>query len=157
LPRGWLIKDVTLIEIARRAPASVAELKGIRGIEPREAERSGPAILAAIERGKTAPAIERQSAPSKHVQLRARMIAGLCDALLRARAEQAEIAPELVASRSDLDALLYAVLGHRNVDDQKLMQGWRRDLAGEPIVNLASGRRALHVIDQPPYIVEVDI
>src|SRR5713226_382879 len=148
LPRGWLIKDATLVEIARRSPASVAELKSIRGIEAREAERSGPDILDAIQRGHEAPPIKRQSMPNKGIQVRARMIAGLADALLRARAEQAGIAPELVASRSDLDALLFAVLSGRvDPQDHRLLQGWRRELAGDPIVGLASGRCALRVID----------
>ncbi len=158
LPRGWLVKDVTLVEIARRSPSSVAELKTIRGIEPREAERYAPGILKAIERGHEAPPVKRPTAPNKHIQMRARMIAGLADALLRARAEQAGIAPELVASRSELDALLFAVLSGR-VDDSehRLLQGWRRDLAGDPIVGLASGRCALRVIEEPPYVDEVEL
>jgi ribonuclease D len=158
LPRGWLIKDATLIEIARRAPGSVAELKSIRGIEPREAERSGGAILEAIGRGHQAPPIKRPPIPNKTVQVRARMIAGLADAVLRARAEEAGIAPELVASRSDLDALLFATLsGRADGEDNRLLQGWRRDLAGDPIVALASGRCALRVIDKPPYVEEVEL
>ncbi|HEU0167217.1 MAG TPA: ribonuclease D [Chloroflexota bacterium] len=157
LPRGWLVKDVTLLEIARRAPSSLAELKAIRGLEPREAERWGAAILATVEKGKHAPAVERAPVPSKTIQNRARMISGLCDALLRARAEQAGIAPELVYARADLDALLFAVLAKRETGATRLMQGWRRELAGEPVVALASGRCALHVVDTPPYIVEVEI
>src|SRR5205823_3506068 len=142
---------------ARRAPRSVAELKSIRGIEAREAERSGPGILAAIQRGLDAPAIKRPPMPDKKVQTRARMISGLADAVLRARAEEAGIASELVASRSDLDALLFAVLSGREKDENRLMQGWRRDLAGNAIVDLASGRCALRVIDRPPYVEEVTL
>jgi ribonuclease D len=156
LPRGWLIKDATLVEIARRAPASVAELKAIRGIDAREAERSGPGILKAIAHGQGAPPVKRPTMPSKTVQVRARMIAGLADAVLRARAEEAGIAPELVASRSDLDALLFAVLsGQPERDGNRLLHGWRRDLAGDAIIALATGRCALRVIDHPPYVEEV--
>ncbi|HLG70284.1 MAG TPA: ribonuclease D [Chloroflexota bacterium] len=159
LPRGWLIKDATLVEIARRSPASVAELKTIRGIDAREAERSGPGILKAIQRGHESPAIKRPPVPNKLVQTRARMIAGLADAVLRARAEEAGIAPELVASRSDVDGLLFAVLSGRidENDGNRLLHGWRRDLAGEPIIALASGRCALRVIDTPPYVEEVPV
>ncbi|MBV8086968.1 MAG: HRDC domain-containing protein, partial [Chloroflexi bacterium] len=76
LPRGWLVKDVTLLEIARRAPGSLAELKAIRGLEPREADRWGAAVLAAVEKGRHAPAVERPAVPSKSIQNRARMISG---------------------------------------------------------------------------------
>jgi len=157
LPRGWLIKDPTLVEIARRAPSSVAELKTIRGIDPREAERSGPGIIQAVKRGQEAAPVKRPPLPNKTVQVRARMIAGLADAVLRARSEEVGIAPELVASRSDVDALLFAVLsGHSERDDNnRLLHGWRRDLAGDAIVALATGRCALRVIDKPPYVEEV--
>jgi ribonuclease D len=159
LPRGWLIKDVTLVEIARRAPSSVAELKTIRGIDPREAERSGSGILQAIQRGQAAAPVKRPPIPNKTVQVRARMIAGLADAVLRARSEEAGIAPELVASRSDVDALLFTVLsGHAaDEDDNRLFQGWRRDVAGNAIVALATGKCALRVIDKPPYVEEVPV
>jgi ribonuclease D len=158
LPRGWLIKDVTLLEIARRAPASVADLKTIRGIDPREAERSGPGILQAIQRGVQAPPVARPPVPNRTVQTRARMIAGLADALLRARAEDAHIAPELVATRSDVDGLLFAVLsGKLEANSHRLLHGWRRDLAGDAIVALATGRCALRVIDTPPYVAEVKL
>ncbi len=159
LPRGWLIKDATLVEIARRAPNGVAELKTIRGIDAREAERSGPGILQAVQRGQEAPPVKRPPAPNKTVQVRARMIAGLADAVLRARSEEAGIAPELVASRSDVDALLFSVLSGRDDDDgtNRLLHGWRRDVAGDAIVALATGRCALRVIDKPPYVEEVPL
>jgi len=158
LPRGWLIKDVTLVEIARRSPASVADLKLIRGIDAREADRSGPGILQAIDQGKQAPPVKRPPMPNKLVQTRARMIAGLADALLRARSERAGIAPELVGNRSDVDALLLAVLGeHAEEADNRLLQGWRRELAGDAIVALARGQCALRVVDRPPYVEEIGL
>jgi ribonuclease D len=40
IPRGWVIKDPTLIEIARRAPSTIGALKDIRGLNAKEAERS---------------------------------------------------------------------------------------------------------------------
>ncbi|HLY67497.1 MAG TPA: ribonuclease D [Chloroflexota bacterium] len=158
LPRGWLIKDATLIEIARRSPASVGELKAIRGIDAREAERSGPGMLRAIERGAQAAPIKRPPMPNKTVQVRARMIGGLADAILRAHAEGAGIAPELVGSRSEMDALLVAALsGHVGETENRLLHGWRKDLAGDAIVALASGQCALRVIDRPPFIEELPI
>lgn len=154
LPRGWMIKDATLVEIARRMPASVAELKLIRGIDPREAERSGPGILKAIEQGKQAQPIAKGSVPSRTVQARVRMASGLADAVLRTRAEEAGIAPELVASRADLDSLLLGVFSGVMQEENRLLQGWRRELAGEAILALAGGKSALRVIPNAPYVQE---
>ncbi len=160
VPRGWLVKDATLVEIARRAPASVRELRTIRGFDAREAERSGQAILDAIERGKVAPSVKRSAPPNHNVVTRARMVAGLADAVLRMRAEEAGIAPELVGTRSDLDALLVAVLSGRNgseASDLRLLSGWRRSLAGEAIVALVRGECALRVVDHAPYVEEIPL
>jgi ribonuclease D len=156
LPRGWVVKDPTLVEIARRRPTSIGQLQAIRGMNVKETERSGNEILAAVERGRRAPAIDLPTVAARAVQMRARMMAGLADAVVRARCEQAGIATELVSTRSELEALLIEVFqGLRNGSNHRLLNGWRRDLAGQAVVDLASGRIAVRGVDRPPYVEEV--
>jgi ribonuclease D len=156
LPRGWVVKDPTLVEIARRRPTSIGQLQAIRGMNVKETERSGNEILAAVERGRRAPAIELPKAAARAMQMRARMMAGLADAVVRARCEQAGIATELVSTRSELEALLIEVFqGLRNGSNHRLLNGWRRDLAGQAVVDLARGRIAVRGVEQPPYVEEV--
>lgn len=156
VPRGWVIKDVTLTEIARRGPSSKKDLMGVRGMNPKEVERSGGEIVAAVARGRSAPPIELAPTPSKNVQMRARMLAGIADALLRARCEAGQVASELVATRAQVEALLAAVISNGgDLAGQRLQQGWRKALAGDAIVDLARGRIALKVIGHPPYVEEV--
>ena len=158
VPRGWVIKDVTLIEIARRAPSNKKDLMGVRGMNPKEVERSGDELVAAVARGKSAAPIELAPTPSKNVQMRARMLAGIADALLRARCEAEQVASELVATRAQVEALLAAVIsGGDDLAGQRLQQGWRKALAGDAIVDLARGRIALKVIGRPPYVEEVPL
>lgn len=158
LPRGWILKDPTLIELARRAPNSTSDLRSIRGLNPKEVERSADEILAAVERGRHAPKIEFEKAPSKAIQIRARMMSGLADALVRARCERANIATEVVMTRSELEAVLADVIsGVPENGSHRLLQGWRRELAGEAVIGLARGAIGLRVIASPPYIQEVDI
>mgnify|MGYP006159781827 CR=1 FL=1 len=79
-------------------------------------------ILEAIERGRNAPKIEMEKAPSRTVQMRARMLAGLADALVRARCEQANIATEVLMTRAELEALLADVISDgAPVDDVRVM------------------------------------
>lgn len=158
LPRGWVLKDPTLIELARRSPTSASALRSIRGLNPKEADRSGSEILAAVERGRKAPKIEMVRAPSRTVQMRARMMAGLADALVRAKCEGASIATEVVMTRSELEALLADVIsGTPDASKHRLLQGWRKTVAGDAVVGLARGEIALKVIESPPYIQEVEI
>ena len=158
LPRGWVLKDPTLVELARRTPSSTGALRNIRGMNPKEVDRSGTEILAAVERGRRAPKIEMDKAPSRTVQARARMLAGLADALVRARCERAHIATEAVTTRGELEALLAGVIsGDADPSKHRLLQGWRRELAGDAVVGLASGRIALRAIESPPYVQEVGV
>ena len=156
IPRGWVIKDQSLIEIARKAPKDIAALKTLRGLAPKEAERSGRDILSAIERGKDAPPFEAPPAPSRAAQTRARTLSGLADAIVRSRAEAAGIATELLATRGELEGLLSDIFSSGQPSkDHRLLQGWRRDIAGDAVVALAEGRIAVRSVDKPPYIEEV--
>ncbi len=158
IPRGWVLKDQTLVEVARRAPTSMQELSNIRGLATKEIDRSGRDLLATIERGKRAPSIEVDRSPPRTAQVRARMMSGLADALVRSRCEAAEMATELVSTRGELEGLLAAIFsGEDDLTGHRLMQGWRRDLAGEAVVALAEGRVAIRSIADPPYVEEVHL
>jgi ribonuclease D len=86
------------------------------------------------------------------------MVSGLADAIVRARCEAAEIASELVATRADLEALLGAAFsGATEPEDHRLLRGWRRELVGQAVVDLAAGRIGVRVVDRPPYVEEVKL
>jgi ribonuclease D len=156
IPRGWVVKDPTLIEIARRAPTDKPALGRIRGLHSKEVDRSGRAILAAVQQGLKSEVAPSAPPPPRDVLARARMLSGLADALVRARCEQAEIATELVATRGELEAVLTdAARGEPEESRHRLLRGWRRDLAGAAVLELARGRIAVRAIDDPPYVEEV--
>jgi ribonuclease D len=162
LPRGWIVKDATLVEIARRQPTSLEALGRIRGFNAREGGRSGKDILRAVEAGKSGEVPDVPSPPPREDQLRARLIGGLADVVVRTRAEAAGVAPELVATRADVETLLLRIFSMRNdgageLNSHRLLQGWRRELVGEAVVALAEGRLGVRSIDAPPYIEEVEV
>jgi ribonuclease D len=158
LPRGWIVKDVSLIELARRSPASLAALKAVRGLNPREAERSGRAMLAAIERGKRSAPIALDRSPPRSIQLRVRAVAGLADALIKARSDDAGVATEFVATREELEAALAdALAGLPDASRHALLGGWRRELVGRSILALVQGRIAIKTIPTPPFIEEIEL
>jgi ribonuclease D len=86
------------------------------------------------------------------------MLAGLADAIVRARCERAKIATELVTNRTEVESLLAEVVnGSLNESRHRWLDGWRRDLAGEAVLDLARGRIALRAVDRSPYIQEVPV
>jgi ribonuclease D len=157
VPRGWVMKDPTLVDIARRQPSSVVQLRAIRGVNAREVERSGRAILSAIDGARRAPVMEQTPAPPpREVLSRARMTAGLADAVVRARCDRARVATELVANRSELEAVLAAAFsGTIDAGRHRLLQGWRKELAGDALLALAAGDIAVRATSHPPYVEEV--
>lgn len=155
-PRGWVIKDPTLIEIARRAPTSIGALTKVRGLNPREAERFGSAILDAIQKGLSGDEIRTPKAPPRSAQVRARVLSGPCDAIVRSRCEAANLATELVSTRGELESLLADIsAGVQDLSRHRMMRGWRKELAGDHVVAFASGSVSLHATQHPPYIEEV--
>jgi ribonuclease D len=151
MPAGWLVKDPTLVEIARASPLDAAALSGIRGaaggLKPRDVDQ----ILDAVAAGRSAPPIEADTPAPPAVQRRADAAAGLAGTLLKVRCTDAGIAPELVATRSDLDRFMEAVvLG--TVDGHPLASGWRRSLVGDELIALVEGRVALSLRDRAPFI-----
>ncbi len=157
LPRGWIVKDPTLVELARRAPKNRDQLEKIRGLARGEIERSGNALLQAVARGKNAAPVERTSMPPRSIQIRTRAIAGLADAVLRARCEAAGIAPESVATRAELEAVIAeALTGAPDRNKHQLLTGWRWDLAGSAIVQVAQGKMSVRATDRPPFVEEIE-
>jgi ribonuclease D len=148
IPRGWIIRDQSLVEMARKVPTSINELRRIRSIKIQELERSGDHLLEMIRRGAENPVSDSASkAPPTRVKSRAKPLIRLLDAWLHARAVSAKIAPSIVASKDQLRAM---VEGHLqgSVPDVPVLSGWRRDLVGSELLDILSGKLRLRVKSQ---------
>lgn len=156
IPRGWVVKDHVLVEIARRAPQSVEALQRLRGLVDKQISRWGGPIVTAVEAGRAADPIILPPAPPRAVLARARMLAGLADAVVRARCERAGVAPELATTRADLENLLMdSFAAPPDESRHRALRGWRKDVVGDAVVALASGKMAVRVVSEPPYVEEV--
>ncbi|AWD21097.1 ribonuclease D [Pseudogemmobacter blasticus] len=139
VPRSRVMKDDALLELASTRPQNAEELGRSRllmreGRKPEIAE----GILAAVKRGlemrpEDMPKVESQGdAPQVNGAL-----ADLLRVLLKAKAEQLGVAPRLIASSADLDAI---AAGGR---DGAALQGWRREAFGDDALRLCRGEIAL--------------
>jgi ribonuclease D len=72
-------------------------------------------------------------------------LVALSEALLRARAREAGLAYELLASRADLQAAVAAARTGAAEADVRTLKGWRRELAGAEMLELLAGKVALTV------------
>lgn len=137
-PRRWILKDEVMLDLARFAPDSKNKLSQIRGLEPRDIERNGNAILAVIATAKTIPEAD-WPVLIKPVPLTNQQEA-LMDALmalLRKFCDEQSITPVAVATRKDIEQL---VRGER---DSPLLQGWRKRIVGQKLLDFLQGELAI--------------
>ncbi len=142
LPRGRIIKDDVIGEIAIQQPQTHEKLAELRSL-PKGFERSryGEAVLEAVKKGvardpKTLPRIERD----KPLPNGATATVELLKVLLRMTAEQHAVAAKVIATTDDLERIAVS-------DDAPVpaLHGWRRELFGERALALKAGRLALAV------------
>jgi ribonuclease D len=144
-PVSAVLPDVALVEIAKRQPATLPELERIRGIRPDTGRRRGKQILETVVAGANAEPPPAEDVLRVEVDARDAPVVALAESLVRARAIGAGLAYELVAARADLQAVVSAAREGRPEPDVRTLRGWRRDLAGEELLELLAGRRSLSV------------
>lgn len=143
-PPGYVLPDQALIELARRAPADRQGLEQIRGLPAQTLHRRGDRLLDAIERARARDAPPAPPQPPARDSADAPLVA-LAQALVRQRSMEEAVAVELIATQSELAALVSALRRGEDGDHIRVARGWRRELVGEELEELMAGRRALSV------------
>jgi ribonuclease D len=141
VPRGRVLKDDVIGEIAVQAPTTVERLAGMRSL-PKGFERSkwGEAIVEAVRRGlardaKTLPRLDRPKPP-----VNGQATVELLKVLLRMTAERHGVAAKVIATVDDLDRI-----AADDEADVPALSGWRRELFGNKALALKQGRLSLAI------------
>ncbi len=137
IPRTRVLKDDAMIEVASTKPLTEADL-GRSRLLLREARKGDIAngILAAVKAG-----IESKDLPQPKADEPGKpgnaALSDLLRVLLKAKADASGVAPKLIASSSELDAIAQ---GNR---DLPALKGWRAEVFGHDALRLAAGEIAL--------------
>jgi ribonuclease D len=151
IPRGRIIKDEAVLEIASHTPNTIEALARTRSLGKGVAEgRLGGELLEAIRRGRAAagslgPPTQARTEPPAG----AGPLLELLRVLLKQRCEDHQVAQKLVATAEDLDAIA--------ADDRApvpALSGWRYEVFGRDALALKHGRLALTVRDKRIVLVE---
>jgi ribonuclease D len=141
VPRGRVLKDEVIGEIAIQAPTTIEKLSHLRAL-PKGFERSrwGEAIIEAVKRGverdpKTLPRIEKFRGA-----INGGATVELLKVLLRMTSERHGVAAKVVATVDDLERI-----AADDDADVPAMKGWRRELFGEKALALKHGKLALAI------------
>jgi ribonuclease D len=140
-PRGRILKDEAIEEIATQAPTDAEGLNRLRSVPKGfSGSRFGPELLAAITEALVdpeayAPVLDKPKLPAQPTN---GAVVELLKVLLKARAEGAGVASKLIATVADLEK----IAADDNAETSAL-QGWRREAFGEDALKLKRGEIAL--------------
>ncbi len=151
-PRGRILKDDAIQEIAQQKPRTAEALERMRAV-PNGFSRSkhGQGLIHAINQAldepeKYAPDVERpeNSGPPPGA------VSELLKVLLKQVSDDAGVATRLIANASDLERL-----ARDEEPDIPALKGWRRELFGEKALRLKSGKVALAASPKGVKVVEL--
>lgn len=143
VPRGHVVRDEALCEIAHHTPSTPSDLARTRGLGRRFAEGpAGAAVLAAVGRGLAIPEMDcPEQIKRPDIPAGLGPLTDLLKVLLKMKCEESGAAQKLVASSKDLD--LIAALGEKA--DVPALRGWRREVFGAAALRLRHGETALMI------------
>ena len=145
LPRGRIVKDETIADLAGHAPRKQADLAKVRGLSQTWAGNDiGARLMAAIEGAQPLPDDEMPPREDRKPGLgkEGALVADLLKLLLKIRARDIDVAPRLLARGDELELL---AAGQRQ--GLQILQGWRFDQFGQDALDLVEGRLGFAVQD----------
>ncbi len=140
VPRGRILRDEALYDIANQQPASLDKLSELRTLSDGFARsQRAREIVDAVQRGldrdpKTLPSLPR----GQPLSAEATATMELLKVLLKASAARHRVAPRLIADSDDLERI-----ASEPEPDVAALRGWRRHLFGEDALKLKRGELAL--------------
>ncbi|WP_064682143.1 ribonuclease D [Rhizobium bangladeshense] len=141
VPRSRVLKDDAIYEIAQQQPKDAEALGRLRTV-PKGWERSasGTAVVEAVNAALALPKADMPHVPRQtQAPEGAAAAVELLKVLLKLISEKHGVAPKVIANSEDLDKI--AADGEKA--DVAALHGWRRDLFGEPALQLIQGQIGL--------------
>ena len=143
LPRGRIVKDETLADIASHPPRTQEDLGKVRGLSATwKTNDIGGRLMAALAASQPLPRDEMPDREPRRPGLGkdGALVADLLKLLLKIRSRDINVASRLIARTDDIDALAAGVR-----DGLSILEGWRYDQFGRDAVDLVEGRLAFAV------------
>ncbi len=130
-PRSWILADDALRAVAERLPTTSDELQKIAVLPPATARRHGEELLELLTEARNRADQEPPATPFVRADPAQTQLAQQLMARVRKEAEKLRISPELLATRRDIEQLVFA--GKLGLP----AEGWRREVIGQTLLAMA--------------------
>ncbi len=145
IPRGRIMKDETLGDIASHPPKTQSELPKVRGLSPAWRDNDiGQRLMIAISQSTPIDrdAMSERTRTGTGGGKEGALVADLLKLLLKIRSREINVASRLIVKAEELERL---AAGER--DGLQLLTGWRFEQFGRDALDLVEGRLAFAVVN----------
>ena len=153
IPRGRIMRDETLADIASHPPKKQADLIKVRGLSNAWKDNDiGKRLMKVLEKAEPLPKEEmpEKSKPGAPLGKEGALVADLLKLLLKIRAREIDVAARLLTRSDEMEAL---AAGVRKLP---LLDGWRYEVFGRDALDLVEGKLAFAVKDGRLHMTHVD-
>ncbi|MGN6501183.1 MAG: ribonuclease D [Tsuneonella sp.] len=137
IPRGRIMRDETLGDLASHPPKAQADLAKVRGLSAAWKDNDiGKRLMKCIEKAEPLPADEMPDKPKRGAPLgkEGALVADLLKLLLKIRSREIDVASRLLTRSDEMEALA------AGVRDLPVLKGWRFEVFGRDALELVEGR-----------------
>ncbi|HEB27575.1 MAG TPA: ribonuclease D [Porticoccus sp.] len=135
-PRGRVIKDRCCFDMARVQPQSIKALSAIEELGHKTIRNNGDEILALIKQGQSLDAAELPQRLPKPLPPANGTIMKRLKSHVSHRAEQLNMAQELLVKKRDYEALLRSGFDGGNYQLPPTLSGWRKAVIGDALIDI---------------------
>ena len=153
IPRGRIMRDETLADIASHPPKKQPDLIKVRGLSNAWKDNDiGKRLMKVLEKAEPLSKDEMPDKPKRGAPLgkEGALVADLLKLLLKIRAREIDVAPRLLTKADEMEALA------AGVRDLPVLQGWRYEVFGKDALELVEGRMAFAVRDGRLLMTHID-
>lgn len=148
-PVRQILKDDLLAAIAKRMPATVADLKALRDFNRHELIARAQEIVDVIAEAQAVPTDQLP----EHIDRRddgpgGSMVTSILNAALTQTAAGNKVAPSLLGTTADLKELVRWHVTNRPANrTPAILEGWRGEVCGKTLMDVVAGKRSLRIVD----------
>jgi ribonuclease D len=142
IPRGRIMRDETLADLASHPPKTQDDLAKVRGLSQAWRDNDiGKRLMKVLGKVEPLPADELPDKPQRGAPLgkEGALVADLLKLLLKIRSREIDVASRLLTRSDELEAL---AAGVRKLP---VLEGWRFDVFGKDALDLVEGKLAFAV------------
>ena len=137
IPRGRIMRDETIADLASHPPRAQAELAKVRGLSNAWKDNDiGRRLMKVLAKAEPLPSEELPEKPKRGAPLgkEGALVADLLKLLLKIRSREIDVANRLLTRSDELEALA------AGVRDLPVLQGWRYEIFGRDALDLVEGK-----------------